>query len=109
MANQEKIRRTYTKDMLVKKIVEESKKDVKTVRTVYNTLEGTIFEALSSADPDTDVSIKLFEGISLGSTFIPERTKVNNLTGETITASSKVKPKANITRNYCEKLTNHNE
>lgn len=109
MKTQEKERVTYTKEMLVKKIAGECHKDSKVVRAIYNSLEENIFDILSSANSEADTSIRLFEGITIGSTYIPERTKVNNLTGETITASSKIKPKANITRNYCEKLTSHNK
>ena len=116
MANQEKVKRTYTKDMLIKRIanechddLNECRSDLKMIRIIYDSLEKDIFDILSSADPNTDTSIRLFEGISLCSTFVPEKTKVNNLTGETIIASSKIKPKANITRNYCEKLTSHNK
>lgn len=100
---------TYTKEMLIKRISKESRKDLRIVRTIYNALEQDIFEILCSADEDNDVSIRLFEGISIDSTFVPEKTKVNNLTGNTIVTSKKIKPKANITRNYCEKLTNHNK
>ena len=99
---------TYTKNMLVRKISEKCRISVKNVSDVYDTLESLIFDILSSADLNTETSIRLFEGISLESTFTPEKTKVNNLTGETIVTSSKIKPKANITRNYREKLTNHN-
>lgn len=109
MVNQEKTKRTYTKEMLVREIANECHSDLKMVRNIYNSLEENVFNILSSANPNTDTSIRLFEGISIGSTFVPEKIKINNLTGETITASSKIKPKANITRSYCEKLTNHNK
>lgn len=105
MKNNEKTKTTYTKDMLVKKIAGETQLGLRTVKEVYSALEENIFEILSSTNQDTDVSIRLFEGIVIDGTFIPEKTKVNNLTGETILTSSKIKPKANITRNYCEKLT----
>lgn len=109
METQEKTKVTYTKDMLIRKIADECRKDTKTVRAIYNNLEENVFDILSSADTDTDTSIRLFEGITIGSTFVPEKNKVNNLTGETITAASKIKPKAHITRSYCEKLTKSNK
>lgn len=107
MSKKDKTKLTYTKDMLIKNIAMMSGNDVKVVRTIYNALEDDIARLLSLASPDTDVSLRLFEGITLNSTFVPEKTKVNNLTGEEITASSKIKPKANITRNYCEKISNN--
>lgn len=109
METKEKETVTYTKEMMIKKISNNCHRDLKVVKTIYDSLEESIFDILSSADDNIDTSIRLFEGITIGSTYIPERTKVNNLTGETITASSKIKPKANITRNYREKLTNHNK
>lgn len=109
MTNQEKKKLTYTKDMLVRNIAEECGNELKTVRSIYNSLEDNITALLSSANHDTDVMIRLFEGISINSTFMPEKIKVNNLTGEKITTTSKIRPKAHITRNYCEKLNNHNK
>lgn len=100
----EKTTLTYTKAMFINNIAMETGQDPKTVRSVYNALEKDISRFLLLADEDTDVSLRLFEGITINSTFVPEKAKVNNLTGEEIITSSKIKPKANITRNYCEKL-----
>lgn len=109
MENQDKVKLTYTKEMLIKEIAKKSHKGLRVVKDVYETLESEIATLLSSANSDTDISLRLFEGITIDSTFIPEKTKVNNLTGETITTTSKIKPKAHITRNYREKLTNYSK
>ena len=106
---QDKVKNTYTKDMLIRKISDVCGKDLTTIRTIYNALEEITASLLSSANPNTDISIRLFEGITLDSTYIPEKTKVNNLTGKTIVTTSKIKPKANITRTYCNKLTANNK
>ena len=105
LKTQDKIKNTYTKDMLIKNIAKKCRRDVRSVRDIYNTLEETITTLLSSADSKTDISIRLFEGITIDSVFVPEKTKVNNLTGQVITSTSKIKPKANITRYYRDKLT----
>lgn len=105
----DKNKTTYTKDMLVRNIAELCNKDLSTVRSIYNSLEDSIVKILSSANNDTDISIRLFEGITIDSTYIPEKTKVNNLTGKVITTTSKIKPKANITRTYRNKLIEHNK
>lgn len=107
--SQKTTKNTYNKEMLIRNIAEICGKNVSTVRVVYNTLEETIAKLLSSATPNNDVSIKLFEGISIDSTFVPEKTKVNNLTGKVITSTSKIKPKANITRNYRDKITEYSK
>ena len=74
------------------------------VKNIYNLLEDAIFDSLSSVDSTQDVSIRLFEGINFDCEYIPEREMMNNLTGKMTLVKSKVKPKFNITRSYCEKL-----
>lgn len=91
-----------SKKRLIKSIKNYHTKSV--IKDVYNLLENIIFNSLSSVDKKQDVCIKLFEGISLDGTYIPEKTKKNNLTGEISFVESKIKPKFNITRSYCEKL-----
>lgn len=94
-----------SKKKLVKSIKNSHTRTV--IRNVYNLLEVIIFNSLSSVDKKQDVSIRLFEGISLDGTYIPEKTKKNNLTGKVNLVESKIKPKFNITRSYCEKLNNN--
>lgn len=76
------------------------------IKDVYNILEDLLFECLSCANSEQDVRIKLFEGINLDGVYSPEKTKKNNLTGNTEFVNSKIRPKFNITRTYCEKLNN---
>ena len=91
-----------SKKRLMKSIKNLHTKSV--VKDVYGLLENIIFKSLSSVDENQDVCIRLFEGVSLDGTYIPEKTKKNNLTGEMSLVESKIKPKFNITRSYCEKL-----
>lgn len=93
---------TISKKKLIKSIKSSHTKTI--IKDVYNMLENIIFDYLSSVDKKQDVCIKLFEGISLDGKYSPEKTKKNNLTGETAFVGSKIKPKFNITRSYCEKL-----
>lgn len=93
-----------TKEFLIRDIAKQTNKNISDARDFYNSLENLIFDILSSVDVNGDISIRLFEGISLDGTYIPEKTKQNNLTGKTTLVESKIKPKFNITRSYCEKL-----
>lgn len=95
-----------TKEVLIKDIAKQTNNNIGDVKDIYNALEKTIFDALSSVNINGNITIKLFEGISLDGTYIPEKTKKNNLTGEVGFVESKIKPKFNITRSYCEKLNN---
>ena len=91
-----------SKKKLIKSIRNSHTKSV--VKDIYNTLEESLFESLHDVNKKHDVCIKLFEGISLDGKYIPEKTKKNNLTGKENLVESKIKPKFNITRSYCEKL-----
>lgn len=93
-----------TKENLIRNIAKETNKNINEIRDFYNSLESLIFDFISSVDVHGDISIKLFEGISLNGIYIPEKTKQNNLTGEIRFVESKIKPKFNITRSYIEKL-----
>ncbi len=93
-----------TKENLIKNIAKQTNNSIVNVRDIYNTLEKIVFDTLSSVDTNGDTSIRLFEGISLDGTYIPEKTKKNNLTGKVSFVESKIKPKFNVTRSYCEKL-----
>lgn len=95
-----------TKENLIKDVAKQTNKHINDIRDVYNTFEKTIFDILSSVDVNGDITIKLFEGISLDGTYVSEKTKKNNLTGELSFVKGKIKPKFNITRSYREKLNN---
>lgn len=98
--------KVITKDSLIRNIARNSKQTINNAKDFYDTLESIIFDTLSSVNENQDVCIRLFEGISLDGIYIPEKTKKNNLTGEVGLVESKIKPKFNITRSYCEKLNN---
>ena len=96
-----------TKEALIRDIAKQTNKSISDIKDIYNTLEKDIFDILSSVDVNGDTTIKLFEGISLDGIYVPEKTKKNNLTGELNLVESKIKPKFNITRSYCEKLNSN--
>lgn len=93
-----------SKKKLIKSVKSSHTKTV--IKDIYGMFEHVIFDTLSSVDKKQDVCIKLFEGISLDGKYASEKTKNNNLTGEISLVGSKIKPKFNITRSYCEKLNN---
>ena len=93
-----------SKKKLIKSIKNSHTKNV--VKDVYNIFEDVIFDTLSSVDKKQDICIRMFEGVSLDGKYEPEKTKQNNLTGEMSFVGSRIKPKFNITRSYCEKLNN---
>lgn len=94
----------FTKENIIKDVAKQTNNTVSNVRVIYNALENVIFDILSSVNEERDVCIKLFEGMNLNGTYIPEKTKKSNLTGNVSSVDSKIKPKFTITRSYCEKL-----
>jgi hypothetical protein len=50
------------------------------------------------------VVIKLFSGITIDSSIIPEREKRNNFTGEVVVYPPYIKPKFNVSKNYVRTL-----
>lgn len=103
----DKKKNVYTKENLIKMISNSCNEKTSTVRTVYNTFEETIYNLLSKATGEADIRLKLFEGIKIDSSFVPEKTKLNNLTKEVITTTDKIVAKATVTRNYNDKLTSN--
>lgn len=93
-----------TKENIIKTAAKKNRCDLPTVRSIYNTIEDIIFDSLAAAEEDAPVVIKLFEGITLETNYIPEKTKQNNLTGNVSSVKSHLKPKASFTRSYREKL-----
>lgn len=91
-----------SKKKLIKSVRESHTKSV--VKNVYNTLEHLLFKTLSETNKKHDVTIKMFEGVSLNGQFIPEKMKENHLTKQVNLVESHIKPKFNITRSYREKL-----
>lgn len=105
MAKNDSKKVTYTKDMIIKTVAKDCRIDRNTVKDVYESIEDSVSDALSSANEDNDVSVRLFEGIVLNGVYVPSHEKVNNLTGNMIVTKSKIVPKAHITRTYCDKIS----
>ena len=105
MAKNDSKKVTYTKDMLIKTVAKDCRIDRNTVKDVYESIENSVSDALSSANEDNDVSVRLFEGIVLNGVYVQSHEKVNNLTGKMIVTKSKIVPKAHITRTYCDKIS----
>lgn len=93
-----------TKNKLIRNIAKQTGKSVDETKNLYNSLEDTVFDLLSSVNEKQNIYIKLFNGINLEGKYIPEKTKKNNLTGEVVLIESRIKPDVKITRRYCENL-----
>lgn len=72
---------------------------------VLDTLAEVVYDYLRNVSETESIMIPLFEGMNITGSFIPEKNKVNNLTGETIITSKKVQPTVKFTRTCIDKLS----
>ncbi len=71
---------------------------------IHNATESKIRELLLQTTNKDKVVIKLFSGITIDSSIIPEREKRNNFTGEVVVYPPYIKPKFNVSKNYVRTL-----
>lgn len=96
--------KVVTKREVIKSLAEEFDMTIKSVSSIYNSLENKIRLMLANADEKTSVEIHLFDGIKIESKLLQSREKLNNLTGERLMLDNRIKAKASLSRRYIEKL-----
>lgn len=94
----------YTKREIIRQVTLRTMYDLPMVKNVYNALGDVIENLLLTARANNEVTLKMFNGLSLTGKCIPEKTKKNNLTGRTIQVPSKVKVKMVTSREFCERM-----
>lgn len=72
---------------------------------VVDVIAETVYKSLAQANEQESIKISLFDGMDVEATYVPQKEKRNNLTGETIIVASKIKPKATFTRTCIDKLS----
>ena len=96
--------KVITKREVIKSLAKEFDMTVKSVGSIYDSLENRIRLMLGSANEDTNIEIHLFDGVKLESKFLPSKEKLNNLTGKTQRVDNRIKAKASLSRRYLENL-----
>ena len=92
-----------TQDNLIKQIADREDIDVATVRDVFKSAEGIIFDHLSSSLPSEQVKIKLFNGISLEREYVKKR-KYSKGMFKNLDCPEKIKLKAISSKYYSKKV-----
>ncbi len=93
-----------TEHDLVGKISDASGMKKSLVKSVLSSLEAVLTGTLKEANQDTDVSVRIFEGFFVESTFIPGGTRKNNLTGRMHDTNDKIKVKIRTTPKSDDRL-----
>lgn len=86
-----------TQDSLIKQIADREGINVATVRDIFKTAEGVIFDHLSSTPPTQDLTIKLLNGISIDRKYMPAKIYSKGMF-EGIDCPAKVKVKAGVSK-----------
>lgn len=92
-----------TQDELIREIADKEDIDVTTVRDIFKSAENSIFAYLSSTTPSENIVIKLLNGLSLESEYIPEH-KVNKGMFKNHNCSERIKVKPILTKYYKNKI-----
>lgn len=105
MSNQKDVTtKVITKREVIKSLAEEFNMTIKSVDSIYSSLENKIRLMLANANESTNIEIHLFDGIRIESKLLPSKEKLNNLTGETQRIDKRIRAKASLSRRYMEKL-----
>ena len=92
-----------TQDELIKEIADMEDIDVTTVRVIFKAAENRIFDYLSSTTPSEKIIIKLLNGLSIESNYVPEH-KIDRGIFINHDCPEKIKVKSNITKYYKNRL-----
>ena len=93
-----------TQEKLVKQIADRENINAATVLKIFKSSEDVIFNYLSSTSPQENTVIKLFDGLRLECTHIPEK-EIH--TYDKIVCKPRIWTKAKITRHYNRKLNGY--
>ena len=93
-----------TREMLIKKLSEESGYWQKDIRTVLQCLDDVVLEYFSEATEEDDMLIQVVQGVKIGCSIVPERTRKDPRTQEDIVCAPTCKPKAKFSEEFRIKI-----
>lgn len=92
-----------TQEELIQEIAENENIDIGTVRNIFKSAENMVFSHLSSATSSEGIIIKILNGLSLESEFIPKH-QINKGIFQNHDCPERIKVKSSITKYYNKKL-----
>lgn len=93
-----------TKEMLMKEIASFENENIAIVRKVFDGLEDTIMDYLSSTTPSDNTVIKLFDGLYIECNYVPPKEMKHPGTRKHIVVPEKIWANAKVTRHLNRKL-----
>lgn len=93
-----------TREMLIKRLSEESGYWQKDIRTVLQCLDDVVLEYFSEATEEDDILIQVVQGVKIGCSIVPERARKDPRTQEDIVCAPTCKPKAKFSEEFRIKI-----
>lgn len=89
-----------TREMLVKRLSEQSGYYQKDIRTLLQCLDDVVLECFGEVTDDEDVSIQLVTGCKIGCSIVSQRERVNPKTRENIVCAPTCKPNVKFSKDF---------
>ena len=98
-----------TREMLVKRLAEESGYRQKDIRIVLQCLDDVVFEYFGEITDDEDISIQLVQGVKISAHVVPKRDRVDPRNGNPIVCKETVKPACKFSEDFRKVIQNQYE
>ena len=98
-----------TRETLIHKLAEESGYCIGDIRALLKCLDAVVLDCCDEVTEDEDVSLQIINGIKIGCSVVPERTRKDPRTQEDIVCASTVKPNAKFSRDFRAKIQSRYE
>lgn len=98
-----------TREMLIKRLSEESGYWQKDIRAVLQCLDDVVLEYFGEITDDEDISIQLVQGVKISAHVVPKRDRVDPRNGNPIVCKETVKPSCKFSEDFRKVIQNQYE
>lgn len=98
-----------TREMLIKRLSEESGYWQKDIRAVLQCLDDVVLEYFGEITDDEDISIQLVQGVKISAHVVPKRERVDPRNGNPIVCKETVKPACKFSEDFRKVIQNQYE
>lgn len=93
-----------TREQLIRMVAEKANYWQQDVKAVFNALEDVILECFGEVTEDEPISIRVFKGLALHGSFVPERERRSPHNNEPIVCKPTIKPSAKYSDVFKKKI-----
>ena len=98
-----------TREILIKRLSEESGYWQKDIRAVLQCLDDVVLEYFGEITDDEDISIQLVQGVKISAHVVPKRERVDPRNGNPIVCKETVKPACKFSEDFRKVIQNQYE